>query len=105
VSVGGLAVTIAESCIQGNIGADIDLILIDNNFLKTFYSEPQSQIVFSSRPKDFKEIELICSEAGIPFERIGKVKRKNIRINSFVNIELEEIKNIYNSSIEKIMAY
>jgi len=107
VSVGGLAVTIAESCIYGNIGANVDSILTDNDndFLKTFYSEPQSQIVFSSHPEDFKEIEFICSEAEIPFERIGKVKSKNIRVNSFINIELEEIKNIYNSSIEKIMAY
>ena len=105
VSAGGLAVTIAESCIYGKKGAEINAELLEDNFLKTFYSEPQSQIVVSCLPSNFNEIEEYCMDIKTPCEKIGKVKGTVLNINSKIKIDISEIKNIYDNSIEKIMAH
>ncbi|MDD3519811.1 MAG: phosphoribosylformylglycinamidine synthase subunit PurL [Actinomycetota bacterium] len=105
VSSGGLAVTIAESCIYGKMGAEINASLLGNNFLKTFYSEPQSQILISCQPENLEKIEKYCIEAKIPFEKIGKVKGTFISINSEIKIGISEITKIFDNNIEKIMTH
>lgn len=103
VSSGGLAVTIAESCIYGKKGAEINAGLLEDNFLKTFYSEPQSQIVVSCLPENFKKIEEYCNDVKIPLERIGRVGGNVLNINSEISTAVSEIIKIYDDNIEKIM--
>ncbi len=105
ISIGGLAVTIAESCIYGNIGAEIKVELLENNFIKTLYSEPQSQILISCLPENSDLIKKYCLDKNIPFEKIGRVSGRVLNINSKIEFKVEKITELYDKSMERIMAH
>ena len=103
VSVGGIAVTIAESCILGKIGAQIKLDEEDN-FLRAIYNENQSRIVISANKENFDIIKSMCDEYKVPCKKIGIVKDKTLNINDKINLEIDKIIFLYNNSIQKIMS-
>ncbi|MCL4385236.1 MAG: phosphoribosylformylglycinamidine synthase subunit PurL [Actinobacteria bacterium] len=104
VSTGGIAVTIAESCISGNIGAQINIDEKEKNLLKALYNENQSRIVISANKRNLKAIKNKCEGSQIAYLEIGTVGGKNFNINNKINIEINEIISLYNNTIEKIMS-
>ena len=92
-SEGGLAVALAECCIQAedkkNIGAVIELsddIRVD----ALLFGETQSRIIITVSPERVKELEGVARNSGAPFTVIGKVggERLVIRHKSAVAIEM-----------------
>jgi len=104
VSIGGLAVNIAESCIFGNIGAKIEIDIKNQNILREIYNESQSQIVISVSPNNVDMIKKVCLNFDVPFEIIGTVMGEDILINEEINIPVSEALDIYDSTIEKLMS-
>ena len=74
VSSGGLVTTLLEMCFSSNnIGAEINLSVLDNkDLIRVLFSE-QPAIVVQAR----QQIEDILNEAGISFYDIGKVNSSN----------------------------
>ncbi len=74
-SDGGLGVALAEMCLAGRIGADIDLSAVPQcgcqNALELLYSESQSRLVASVKPENAQAFEALF--AGQHFARIGVV--------------------------------
>jgi len=92
-SEGGLAVALAECCIQAedkkNIGAVIELsddIRVD----ALLFGETQSRIIITVSPERVKELEGVARNSGAPFTVIGKVggERLVIRHNSAAVIDM-----------------
>ncbi|MCL4376919.1 MAG: phosphoribosylformylglycinamidine synthase subunit PurL [Actinobacteria bacterium] len=104
VSIGGIAVTIAESCISGKTGAQISMRAKDNDFLKYLYNENQSRIIISASQPNLKMIEDKCRQIKIDFEIIGTVGGNNLTVNKKIDISIEELTALYDKSIEKIMS-
>ncbi len=69
VSEGGLAVAIAEMCIGGNLGADIDLTTIPQDAMLTgihqLYSESLTRFVVEVKPEDVTGFEALLT--GVPY--------------------------------------
>ena len=81
-SEGGLAVAIAESCISGSkkVGADIEInsTLRDDLLL---FSETQSRVILSCKPKDAEKVLSEAKRIGVPSKVIGRTGGIRVRIS------------------------
>ncbi len=105
ISDGGLAIALTECCIMNrnnNIGCDIQYSYINRKDLSLF-NESQSRIILSLNPVNENKCEEICQKYGVGFNVIGKVSGQCIKINSEINLNLEEASDAYYNSISKIM--
>ena len=95
---GGLAVTLAESCISGGLGAEIE---VDNNLSPNalLFSESQSRIVISVAKEDVARIEEEATKNDVSVAKVGIVKGDNLIINDLVNIQIGEMKKRWEESI------
>ncbi|HVM44331.1 MAG TPA: phosphoribosylformylglycinamidine synthase subunit PurL, partial [Candidatus Thermoplasmatota archaeon] len=80
VSVGGLAVTLAEMCMGGDVGARVDLAPLGNfaSDVKLF-SESNTRWLVEAR--DSLALEAHLRAAGVPYQRIGTVGGRTIEIS------------------------
>ncbi|MEW4372825.1 phosphoribosylformylglycinamidine synthase subunit PurL [Paenibacillus kandeliae] len=76
LSEGGLAVALAESCISGKLGAEIELTSggLRNDLL--LFSESQSRILLSATAEQADALQSKLQTAGVPITRIGTVKQE-----------------------------
>ena len=106
VSDGGLAVALAECCLQGKknhvIGATVNLKdKMREDFL--LFGETQSRIVVSVSNSKAGSFRKMAAGAGVDFAEIGTVGGKKLRINDRIEINVSELEDVYRSSIKKIM--
>jgi phosphoribosylformylglycinamidine synthase len=105
-SEGGLAVALAECCFtSGNnllMGAEINL---SANFREDalLFGEAQSRIILSSGEKDLLELEKTAKEYKIDFTVLGKVGGENLRINQWIDLPVQKLKERFYNSIPGIM--
>lgn len=103
---GGLAVAVAECCIEGGIGAKVSLDEKIPN-IDLLFGESQSRILVSVRPSDIFKISAIARQHGTPLSIIGKVGGTALKINNgrkkLVDIKLRRITSAYRDSIPDIM--
>ena len=77
-SEGGLAVALAEMCLAGRLGAEVDLGAVpraagldDDRAL--LFSESLTRFVVEVTPERAKDFEALMAEAGVPTARVGSV--------------------------------
>jgi phosphoribosylformylglycinamidine synthase subunit PurL len=104
ISDGGLAITLAESCIFGNLGAQIDLSLLGSTTLETLFSEAQSGIVISVSPEHVESTLNHFQNHGIPYYNLGTVSGDSLEIGSLASLKVSEMKNLYETAIPNIMS-
>jgi len=105
-SEGGLAVALAECCINSGdeklFGAEINLredIRVD----ALLFGETQSRIILSLEEKDFQELEKTAKEQRVDFALLGKVGGKNLKINNWIDLPVQIIKDRFCNSLSEIM--
>jgi phosphoribosylformylglycinamidine synthase II len=104
ISDGGLAITLAESCIFGNIGTQIDLSLLGSTTLEMLFSEAQSGIVISVNPEHMESTLNHFKNNGIPCYMLGTVGGDSLDISSLKPLTVSEIKKLYEMAIPNIMS-
>jgi phosphoribosylformylglycinamidine synthase len=107
VSDGGLAICLAECCmdsIEGTriLGARVSFGTSLPAHLALF-GEDQSRIVISLPAKSLPETREILHSNGVPSMEIGKVGSGRLVINDLVNIDVAEVASIYMGAIEEGM--
>lgn len=73
LSEGGLAAALAESCISGGLGANVDVASGGLRADVLLFSESQSRILLSASPDKADALERLIAERGVPVARIGSV--------------------------------
>jgi len=86
-SIGGLAISLSESCICSGLGAEIDL-LSDLRSDCILFGESQSRIVISASPDNAQKITESAREMDIPMQFIGYVRGNILKINKWINLPL-----------------
>lgn len=99
-SEGGIAVTLAESCIAGGIGASVALD-DDLSVAASLFSETQSRIVVSVCEASAPAFIDRLLAAQVPYSVIGEVGGSALEIEGDISVELAEITRIYNTSLEQ----
>ncbi len=100
VSLGGLAVTIAECCLNEKkpIGAQIELNFpIRDDFL--LFGEPQGVVVVSTPEENLKDVQKVLDEHNIPHHQIGTTTDRPILSlktpNAKIEVELNTLFKAY----------
>ncbi|ADL13795.1 phosphoribosylformylglycinamidine synthase subunit PurL [Acetohalobium arabaticum] len=95
---GGLAVAVAESCIAGEIGAEIE-VESELSTAELLFSESQSRILISATKEDVAEINEIAADYDVPVTELGQVTGDRLAINNAVNLKIGEMKERWQRSI------
>lgn len=107
LSEGGLAVALAESCISGNIGANIELSAGGLRPDVALFSESQSRIVLTAAPERAEELKAAIAANGVPVEIIGTVGGDRLRVNldgvSALDEAVAELKHVWEDAIPCLM--
>lgn len=104
ISHGGLAVAIAESAIQGNIGATIHHETPITDWLPNLFGEPQSRIIVTCDHSDTETILQTALQANTPATQIGTVGGDQIRINDLINLPCQSFADTWLSAFEQAIA-
>lgn len=106
VSDGGLAVALAESAMNGGLGAKIDL----NSSLRSdtaLFSESQSRFVITIKASYLKDFEDCLRSHRVPYQLIGKVEGKQLIINinqkEAVNMPVKQLEEAWRGALQCLM--
>ena len=95
---GGLAVTLAECCINGKKGAKLEInTRIRNDAL--LFGETQSRIVVSLPVKDLDSLKEIANKYEAPIQILGKVEGNSLKIGNLIDIEVKQLKKAWERDI------
>ena len=99
-SEGGLAVALAESSFQNDIGVNIEIAenISDKALL---FGESQSRVVVSIEETDAKKLENIAKDNKTPFKRIGYTRKNIFKFNNLIDLQLKEMKRKWETAIEQ----
>ncbi len=98
-SEGGIAVTLAESCMAGGVGAEVRLPQIADAALNLF-GESQARIVVTLEEQDLDILRDICARQRVPFQRLGTVGGDRLVIEHMVDKAVSAMAEVYDSALE-----
>ncbi len=105
-SDGGLAVTLAEGCILGKLGAEVSLS-VDCGTAAALFAETQSRIVVSLPEDKLSDLKEIAGGCRVDLTILGKVGGSNLAIGvngrPVVNLTVSEIEDTWRTAIVRKM--
>ena len=101
-SDGGLAMALAESCFEKELGIEI---LYSKNMRTDalLFGEAPSRVVVSAHPKNRAKLIKAIEKSGVPYEMIGKVSGKRFIFNDVMDMEIQTLKNLWEKGFDKII--
>ncbi len=108
-SDGGLAVTLAESCIYGGVGAQVTLPTMESKLRldARLFGESPSRIVLSASPGKARQIEAIAKRHDVPVTTLGKVGGERLLISAegkqVAGMAVAEMESIWRSAIRELV--
>jgi len=106
-SEGGIAVTLAESCLApgAEIGAVVELDLAGLRGDSVLFAESQSRIVVTIKEADLDELEKIAKACNnVPVKVIGRVGGTSLKINDMIDVSLTEISDAHSNTLERFVS-
>ncbi len=104
-SEGGLAVALAECCIEGNTGATIEIrnpkSEIRNDAL--LFGETQSRIIVSLPEQRVNDLLDIASKHGAPVTILGKVGGQRLMVNDWIDADVPTLDRTWRGAIPCLM--
>jgi phosphoribosylformylglycinamidine synthase len=107
---GGLAVTLAESCVSGPrpVGAVIDLGSIESRPDLTLFGEGPSRVVVSVKAEAARHFEQLMSEFRVPWRFIGTVGGERLVVRaggtSLVDLHLDRVTGAWRGGFERYVS-
>jgi phosphoribosylformylglycinamidine synthase len=102
-SEGGLAVTLAESCLAGNVGADIHLD-DDLHPAASLFGETQSRIVVTVAEKDAEALVALLIDHDVPYAVLGTVGGERLAIEGKVDLSLDDMRDAFEPTLAMLVA-
>ncbi|MBO8125948.1 MAG: phosphoribosylformylglycinamidine synthase subunit PurL [Firmicutes bacterium] len=108
ISEGGLAVCVAESCLQGGLGAEIELPW-EGRPDALLFAESGARIVVSLKGENWARLQQIASESGVPLTRLGQVQGSEIQFrhtgveHPLITVSVRQAKDVWKMALEKAL--
>jgi len=99
VSDGGLAVTLAESCLFGGRGATVDLSALGGATRETLFSEAQSGIVLSCAPGNAGRLMAHFEVHPVPCYDLGRVGGVELAIAGIQPLRVAQLADLHGNAI------
>ncbi|MFO7951741.1 MAG: phosphoribosylformylglycinamidine synthase subunit PurL [Bacillota bacterium] len=107
LSEGGLAVALAESCLQGNMGAVIELHHSNHGAALALFGEGPSRLLVSVKPEQQEKTAALAEKAGVTLVKLGTAGGEVLEIDSgsglLVSLHLYDMKQAFEEVFEWIM--
>ena len=103
VSDGGLAVALAESCVQGNIGFRSNWQL-DQDWQAALFGEAQSRIIISMSKDKLSKFEALAEQESTPWVLLGVVGGTSLRIGTLMDVPLEDLDKAWSHSLQESLS-
>ena len=103
ISDGGLAVTLSEMAIHGNLGASVSVKGLGNNNHEVLYSEAQSGIVVTVSENNLPAFEKSVKDSGIQLQKIGVTGGNELTVDTLIKLPINTMSIEYESAIPKAM--
>jgi phosphoribosylformylglycinamidine synthase len=103
-SDGGLLVAVAEMCLAGKIGVQLDDISGDIPAGSFWFGEDQARYVVSVKPGDSEALLAELSDKGISAYQIGVVTGNEITIKSHGSLPLEQLSAEFEAYLPNLLA-
>ena len=104
VSDGGLAITLAEMAIFGELGASLNLDSLSGSLHEILFSESQSGVVITVKPSNLENAKAHFNNSEIPVASLGQIEGSAFKIHEMGSLDIDEMKVIYESVIPNAMA-
>ena len=101
-SDGGLAVSLAESCIAGGLGFR-GAFAVEGRWDAALFGEAQSRIVVSLAPDALPALETLASEEGVPWMQLGSVGGEALSVPGLLNVPLDDLETAWRGGLEKAL--
>jgi len=101
-SEGGLAVAFAESCIAGDIGADVHLP-DDLPLCSALFSETQSRIVVTCAEAGVEALLALCDREQVPYAVIGTVGGDALAIEGVAGVAVGALRETYETALPRLL--
>lgn len=99
LSDGGLAVALAESCLEGSTGCTVDLPGDPATFL---FSESAARVVVAVRPGADAQFAGLCELSGIPAAVIGATGGTVLDVAGYFTVPLDELAARHRSALPEL---
>lgn len=103
-SDGGLAVTLAESCIAGDVGLTVNAE-VSGRWDAALFGETQSRIALSLSAADLPKLERICVEEGVPWVELGITGGQIMMIPGLLESSVAELRDSWQGGLPKALEY
>ena len=100
VNVGGIAIAAAKMAAVGNKGFELNIPLVND---ENIFAESLSRALVEVEPQNKAAFEALASDIGIHFQEIGTVGTDEININKSINMDLNELRDIYFNRFKQII--
>jgi len=101
-SEGGIAVALAESCIAGELGADVHLH-DELHPVGSLFGETQSRIVVTVAEADAEALVEACLAAEVPYSVIGTVGGERLTICEKLDASLDALRDAFEPTLEALV--
>ena len=101
-SEGGLAVALAEACVQGGVGFQ-GRFRLPGRWDVALFGERQSRIVVSLDPGSWDDMKGLAEELGVPIQQLGTTGDDRFRIERSLDLPLQEISDAWNCGLERVL--
>ncbi len=99
---GGIAVALAESCLAGDIGADVHLH-DDLPPVASLFGEGQSRIVVTVSDEDAAAFVDTLADADVPFGVIGEVGGERLTVCERLDVSIDDLRDAYEPTLEALV--
>ncbi|ACL70958.1 phosphoribosylformylglycinamidine synthase subunit PurL [Halothermothrix orenii] len=96
---GGLTIALTECCLTGDLGAIIELGDFQIRPDAMLFGESASRVLITISPGDKEKAESVLQESGLKYRNIGKTGGNRLIIDSYIDLELTEIKDRWERTI------
>ena len=100
-SEGGLAVTLAESCLANSLGFVSHNWGVEGRLDAALFGEAQSRIIVSVAPKSARKLQKLAARYQIATTRLGTVGGKQLILKGYIDLSLKQVGEAWWSGLEK----
>ncbi|MDA1095710.1 MAG: phosphoribosylformylglycinamidine synthase subunit PurL [Chloroflexi bacterium] len=99
ISDGGLAITVAESCIIGGIGARVVLPEVVERLDATLFGEAPARIIVSMRPESVGTFLALATEHGVLLYPLGHVGGDRLTIGAALDLPMDAVRDAWSGAL------